>query len=55
MSNTRIKMFAAVSALELENQVNEFLQKDEVEIKDLQYQTNGYEKPYSAAILYHNK
>lgn len=52
MSITRIKLIAAVTPEELEDQANDFLKMEEVELKQVDYQTNGYEKPYSIAILY---
>lgn len=55
MSLTRIKIIAAESVDKLERQVNIFLAQDDIELKQLDYQTDGYEKPYSIAILYHEK
>ena len=53
MSNTRFKLFAEPSPEELEAKVNQFLSQDSVEMKQLDFATNGYEKPYNVAILYH--
>lgn len=55
MSNTRIKIMAAESVETLEKHVNNFLSQEDIELKQLDYQTDGYEKPYSIAILYHEK
>lgn len=55
MSLTRIKIMAAESVEILERHVNIFLAQDDIELKQLDYQTDGYEKPYSIAILYHEK
>jgi len=55
MSVTRIKILAAASVKELEHQTNIFLSQEIIEVKQLDYQTNGYEQPYSVAILYHEK
>lgn len=55
MSNVRLKLIATASPEELENQANNFLAQDDIEVKQLDYQTDGYERPYSAAILYHEK
>lgn len=55
MSNNRTKFMAAVSTDELEEQMNDFLQQENIEVKDVQYQTDGLEKPYSAMILYTDK
>lgn len=55
MSNTRIKILSAESVEILEKHVNNFLFKKDIELKQLDYETDGYEKPYSVAILYHEK
>jgi len=55
MSNTRIKILSAESVEILEKHVNNFLSKEDIELKKLDYETDGYEKPYSVAILYHEK
>ncbi|MCB8818655.1 hypothetical protein [Desulfosporosinus shakirovi] len=55
MSNTRIKILSAESVEILEKHVNSFLSQEDVELKQLDYETDGYEKPYSVAILYHEK
>ncbi|AFM43003.1 hypothetical protein Desaci_4141 [Desulfosporosinus acidiphilus SJ4] len=55
MSLTRLKIFAAESVEVLEKHVNSFLSKEDIELKQLDYETDGYEKPYSVAILYHEK
>lgn len=55
MSNTRIKIIAAESVEILEKHVNKFLSEEDIELKQLDYETDGYEKPYSVAILYHVK
>ncbi|ODA40134.1 hypothetical protein [Desulfosporosinus sp. BG] len=51
MSNTRIKIQSAELVEILEKNVNNFLSRADIEIKQLDYETDGYEKPYSAAIL----
>ena len=55
MSLTRLKIFAAESTEMLEKHVNSFLSQEDIVLKQLDYETDGYEKPYSVAILYHNK
>ena len=55
MSNVRTKFMAAETTDELERVVNEFLAKDEIEVKQTDFQTDGYEKPYAIMILYHQK
>lgn len=55
MSVTRLRLIATVTPAELETQVNEFLANEAVELKQFDYETDGYEKPYSVAILYHEK
>jgi hypothetical protein len=53
MSNVRCKLLAGASPEDLEKQVNDFLSRPGVELKQFDYETDGYEKPYSASILYH--
>ena len=55
MSNVRLKIIAAVSPEELEQHTNEFLAQENIDAKQMDYETDGYEKPYSAAIWYHEK
>jgi hypothetical protein len=55
MSNTRIKILSAESVEILEKHTNDFLSQEDIELKQLDYETDGYEKPYSVAILYHEK
>ncbi|KLU61880.1 hypothetical protein CEB3_c17980 [Peptococcaceae bacterium CEB3] len=55
VSVTRIKIIAAESTKELEHRTNLFLSQGNIELKQLDYQTDGYEQPYSVAILYHEK
>ena len=55
MSNTQIKILSAESVEILEKHVNNFLSKENIELKQIDYETDGYEKPYSVAILYHVK
>lgn len=53
MSANRLKLFATSSPEELESEVNEFLAKEGIEAKSVQFETNGLEKPYNAAVVYH--
>lgn len=55
MSNVRLKIIAAVSPEELEQQTNAFIADDNIELKQMDYETDGYERPYSAAIWYREK
>lgn len=55
MSSLKTKIMACATTDELEANVNIFLAKDEVNAKDVKYSTDGYEKPYSAMILYNEK
>ncbi len=52
MSITRLKLIAATTIEELQEKTNEFLSKQYIEMKQFDYQTYGFEKPYSVAILY---
>jgi len=55
LSLTRIKILSAESVEILEKHVNKFLAEEDIELKQLDYETDGYEKPFSVAILYHEK
>jgi len=52
MSSTLLKIIAATTFEELQEKTNEFLSKQYIEMKQFDYQTDGFEKPNSLAILY---
>ena len=55
MSNLSHELFVGATPSELKAQTNSFLAQSNIEVKQFDYETNGYEKPYSVSILYHDK
>ncbi len=55
MSNLRHELFVGATPEELKGKTNSFLAQPNIELKQFDYETDGYEKPYSASILYHDK
>jgi len=55
LSNLSHELFVGATPEELKAQTNAFMAQPNIEVKQFDYETNGYEKPYSASILYHDK
>ena len=51
LPNLKAKIFAAETPERLEAQLNEFL-KESPGIKHLNYQVDGYEKPFTILVFY---